>query len=199
MSTTDAELKAVNICLETGAGVDPISAVGENDAETARVLNKVRDARKDILSEGYEGLNIDKVDLVRENDGKIPIPETFLMVDLPKPYTVRDNYVYDYNERSYKPGQDFLDRKVSLDVPLDQLPHVAFNAIAYEAAKLFCLSVLGAGHPQYAECVRLAGVWEVALGTEYPHTLKSQATSASYRGRVAELAWEQNGRLVRCW
>lgn len=92
----------MNLVLEANSS-QAVTALNANNPTTVRVQNVLRRERRRILRNGYS-FNTDIVTLTVDT-GRVPIPQTYLKVLLPKGYSYRTDggvhYVWDIQARDY--------------------------------------------------------------------------------------------------
>lgn len=154
------ELEAINLIYRQGLGFSPVSAVSDADG---LITDALEERRKELLTRGLP-FNRERVDLQRQVDGQIKLPETYLAVALPRPFIVRDKKVYNVEERSHVLDRDFPRTWIAVDVPIEQLPPAAAKWIAWSAAVDVASSKNNA---RLAYCEDRAQTAEVTLDAEY--------------------------------
>ena len=98
---TETELSAVNSIL--GAiGQSPLSTLTYTNPEVAFIYNLLRDANVDVQNEGWHFNTEYHVTLTTNNDGKIPVTDTVLQIDVSDGWTsreydpvIRNGFLYD--------------------------------------------------------------------------------------------------------
>lgn len=136
-----SELQAVNIMLST-IGSAPVNTIsGTVSADVALAKNILDEVRLDVLLEGWNFNTTTGVQVSPESDGRIPLEDDVLRVDLTDDYysdanpVQRGGYLYDRKNLSYTWSTGLtLDFIVDLD--WDELPQVARRYIAARAARV---------------------------------------------------------------
>lgn len=136
-----SELAAVNIMLST-IGSAPVNTIsGTVSADVALAKNILEEVRLDVLLEGWNFNTLTEVEVSPESDGRIPLENNVLRVDLSDDYysdtnpVQRGGYLYNRKNQSFTWSAgltlDFI-----LDLPWDDLPQVARRYIAARAARV---------------------------------------------------------------
>ena len=145
MATTtidiDTELSAVNSIL--GAiGQAPLTTLNFENPEVSLIYNLLRDANVDTQAEGWHFNTEKHVEYPINSDGKIPIPNDVLSLDLHDNYTRRtkdlvrrNGFLYDKIEHT-----DIFTDNLVLDVvklyEFEELPIVFRRYIVYRASRV---------------------------------------------------------------
>lgn len=180
------ELTAVNICLTQGGSMDAVNTVVGNEALRAKSILDL--TRKSLLLKGFK-FNEDKIDLNRNTGGEIILPKTYLAIELPSPFIVRDGKIYNPDTRSFLPGQDFAASKVALFLDFEKLPEVAADWIAWESCKHFAASFRSAGGSQYAYAANEAATRSVTLSGKYPAKIENDYGANAMGSGTCGLRW----------
>lgn len=137
-----SELQAVNTML-SAIGSAPVNSIsGQVSADVAMAKNILEEIRQDVLLQGWNFNTMTEVEVSPETDGRIPIENTVLRVDLSdsNPYTTvnpvqRGGYLYDRKSASYTFTED-LKLDYILDLAWDELPLVARRYITAKATRV---------------------------------------------------------------
>ena len=163
---TETELSAVNSIL--GAiGQSAITNLEEGTAnpEVGFVYNLLRDANVDVQNEGWHFNEEKHVEYEPDGDGKIPIADNVLRLDVSKgwinrEYDVvkRDGYLYDKFDHTFD-WSDLPEKKIDLDViklySFANLPSVFRRYIIYRASRMAATQLV-----TNRELVQLLGLQE---------------------------------------
>lgn len=174
-------LEAINRVLIYGGGFRQVNSVTDTMAVRAKVV--IDDTLRDFLTAGY-GFNIDTIDLNRDNAGVIKLPDSYLQVELPEPFIVREGKVYDPSsgKRTYNLDRDFKETKVSLLLTIDQLPEVAAQLVSWRAAESFCVATRSGQSAQLQWVRDKHNQASVRLSCEFPQRVQNNLNWPGYGG-----------------
>jgi len=164
-------ITAVNICLQWGAGARPIS---DPDNAPQAVIDAISLEQQKILK-GAVDVNTDQFDFYRDDDKKIKLPPNVLGVELPDPYTIRNGYIYDRENRTNVLDRDFTDVWVALDLDFAELEESAAQFIAWSAARSYTAQSRGPSNDRFAYCDNQASTAEVEFYQDYPSEISNES------------------------
>lgn len=157
-------VEALNIIVQHGAGVRPISTEQEAPPGAATELDRVR---KRVLKGGWPFCT-DTVDLTRDVTGIITLQPNVIGVYLPKPFVTRSRKIYDPTKQTFTLERDFPKSQVIIEIAFEDLPNAVADLIAWEAARDYAAIKRGPDSPRYAHCEDKRQIAEVELSTDYP-------------------------------
>lgn len=172
--------EAVNRCLMYGAGLRKVNSV--TDTLAVRAQDVVLDTIRDFLTRGWT-FNVDEIDLNRDVNNEIILPDGYLQVELPEPFVVRGGKIYDPVKRTYTLDQNFENSNVALLLTIEQLPEIAAQLIAWRATESFSVSTRSAASPQLPWVREQHNKASVAFSCEYPALIETNLSFTGGFGR----------------
>lgn len=175
-------VSACNICLAV-VGESPITDLNSPNPSLGLVRNYLDEARLLLLSRRW-WFNDIEVTLQPAVDGVVHVP--YKVLDLYSPdevlYSVRNQELFDIAAQSKVVGKE-VTLRVSLDMPLDQLPEVAAQWVAYTAAASMYADDLGVDQNMQSIQARANSAWSMLHTQE----LRQRRYSTSKTKRMARI------------
>ncbi len=156
-------LQAINVLLRA---VQASAAQTANDANRHVAMAKatLNEERVRVLNYGYR-FSVDTIDLSYDaTAGKVAVSPDYLGIRLPKPYTVRDDGVWDGpNNRFHNEAIENVE--VVVDVALEDMPSEIQNWVIRSAAAEFYESINDETSPKLEKKKKAA--WAQAMASEH--------------------------------
>lgn len=149
MQNLTADLEAVNIMLSV-IGESPVNAIVGTTADASIASNILKEVSREVQSRGWLSNTEWDVPLLRDTDGRIPLPANCLRVSIDPVHRTADvtpvqrgSWLYDTQNRSYVFKRDLKARVVYL-LDFTDLPEVLRRYVTIRAARVFQDRMMGA-------------------------------------------------------
>lgn len=134
------ELEAINIMLAT-IGESRVSSLDvSGTVEVAEARATLHEVSRDVQTKGWHFNTLEDYPLLRQEDGTIVVPETYMKVDVENAWDVDvvqwGSKLYDKKNHTYTFKRD-LKGTVVIALEWDQLPQAAKSYIGIRAARIF--------------------------------------------------------------